>query len=106
MKRMTTVIAAALAVMAFASIAFADGNVRAERRQVRQHVRIHQGVKSGALTRHEAKRLRQGQAHIRHLKLRSRADGVVTRREKARVERAQDRQSRAIRRLQHNGRRR
>jgi len=102
MKRLSAMLIAALALAAFVNIASATPRVEA--RQVRQHARIHQGVRSGELTRGEIHRLRAGQRHIRRVDRRTEFDGRVTPRERMRLERLQDRQSRAIYRLKHNGR--
>ena len=75
---------------------------RVDRRELRQHARIQQGVRSGELTRGEASRLRAGQRHVGRLERRAAFDGVVTPRERFRMDRAQDRQGRRIARLKHN----
>ncbi|MBY0385044.1 hypothetical protein K2X05_07785, partial [bacterium] len=80
-------------------IAHADRN---QNREVRQQARIRQGVKSGELTRPEAKRLRQGQRHVDRMQNRAEADGVVTDAEKMRLENAQDRQSTRIYNQKHD----
>ena len=77
---------------------------RVDRRELRQHERIQQGVRSGELTRGEASRLRAGQRHVDRLEQRAERNGVVTSRERARLDRAQDRQSRRIWKLKHNPR--
>jgi Spy/CpxP family protein refolding chaperone len=88
-----------------ASIAAAHSQTpRVDRRQAVQHARIQGGVQSGALTRGEAARLRAGQAHVRRVERRAKADGVVTPRERAKLDRKQDTQSRRIARLKHNDR--
>lgn len=74
------------------------------RRQVRQHTRIHQGVKSGELTRPEAKNLRHDQRHIQRMKQRAKADGTVTPAERARITAAQNHESKKIYRKKHNAR--
>jgi len=107
MKRLfTLMLFAALAAAAVnANVASAnDSTPRVDRREVRQHVRIRQGVRSGELTRREAMRLRMGQRHVDRMELRAKADGRVGPRERMRLERAQNRQSRHIYRLKHNGR--
>ena len=98
-----------LVVAAFAALtaATAQANTytpRVDRREARQHARIHQGVRSGELTPREAARLRMGQAHIRRMERRDKSDGIVTPRERVQLNRAQNRQSRRIYRLKHNGR--
>jgi len=77
---------------------------RVDRRQAWQHARIHQGVRSGQLTRAERVRLRAGQARIQRMERIAKADGIVTRAERARLARAQAKQSRMILRFRHNGR--
>lgn len=95
----------ALLALALAATAASAGTVRQECREARQHARIAQGVRSGQLTRAETARLLAGQARIDRMQIRARAgDGRIGPRERARIERAQDRQSRVIRRLKHNGR--
>jgi hypothetical protein len=104
MKRAFTLILVAAALAALAPLASA-GTPRQECREARQHARIAHGLRSGALTRGEAARLMRGQARIDRMQRRARLDdGVMDRRERARIERAQDRQSRAILRLKHNRR--
>lgn len=75
---------------------------RVDRRQAAQHLRIGDGVRHGQLSPGERARLRAGQRHVRRLERRALADGFVTRGERARLERAQDRQSRRIARLRHD----
>lgn len=77
---------------------------RIDRREARQHHRIVQGVRGGELTRGEARRLRAGQMHVRRMERHAKADGIMTPRERARIGRAQNIQSRHIARLKHNHR--
>jgi hypothetical protein len=77
---------------------------RVDRRELRQHERIQQGARSGELTRVEASRLRAGQRHVDRLERRAAFDGIVTPRERFRMDQVQDRQSRRIARLKHNRR--
>ncbi len=95
------------AVLAVASVSLAAAHPvtpRVDRREARQHLRIREGVRSGQLTRGEAQRLRAGQRHVHRMERRMKSDGFMTLRERARLERAQDRQSRRIMRMKHNGR--
>lgn len=85
------------------SVGSADA-ARPDRRQARQSVRIHQGVKDGSLTKGETARLAAGQTKVQYQKKKARADGKVTRHERRRIERSQDRQSRRIFRTKHNQR--
>ena len=88
-----------------AAPAFAgDATHRVDSREALQHGRIQQGVASGALTRHEAHSLAAGQRHVERVENRATADGVVTGKERAHLEYAQDRQSARIYNLKHNDR--
>ena len=88
-----------------ASAAFA-GTPRVDRREALQRARIAEGRRSGDLTRAEMRRLNAGQRQVHRMERRAGTDGVVTRGERRRIERVQDRESRAIYRLKHNARRR
>ena len=50
----------------------------------------------------EARRLEKGQDHVENIETRAQSDGVVTGKEKVRIERAQDVQSRRIFRQKHD----
>lgn len=82
------------------------GRPRVDQRQAQQKKRVVAGVESGALTKKETVQLAKGQAHVRRVERRAEADGQVTAREKVRMEKAQDRQSRRIYRQKHDGQRR
>lgn len=73
-----------------------------DQRQANQEARIQQGVNSGALTQREEARLDRGQQHVQNLEDRTKADGVVTRRERARLQQAENVQSRRIYRQKHD----
>jgi len=105
MKKIGAILLAGVLTSLLASVAVA-GTPRIDRREARQHARIAAGRHSGALTRPEIARLRAGQRHIHRMERRAGRDGIVTRGERRRIERAQDRESRAIYRLKHNGRHR
>jgi hypothetical protein len=105
MKRITMIILAVAIAASIAGVASAQpGTQGLDRREWRQHERIHRGVRSGQLTPREARHLRLGQRHIRRVELRSWADGRIGPRERARLHRALDRQDARIWRLKHNGR--
>ncbi len=78
--------------------------IQTPRKEWRQRARIQEGRASGDLTRREAGKLRQQQRHIRARKRLAMKDGVVTPREKHRIEQAQKRASRNIYRKKHNAR--
>ena len=67
-----------------------------------QQKRIDQGVKSGQLNEKEAKRLQKGQARVQTMEDKAMADGKMTKKERAAIEKAQDRESRNIAREKHD----
>jgi uncharacterized membrane protein YebE (DUF533 family) len=71
-------------------------------RQINQHERIKEGQQSGELTKPEARRLKMREAKIRHDKRAAKADGIVTPEERAKLNREQNRTSRAIHRQKHD----
>ncbi len=73
-------------------------------RHQRQERRIAQGIRSGQLTVRETRRLRGEQACIGRAARRMRADGRLSRQERFRLHRMQNRSSRDIYRLKHNRR--
>ena len=77
---------------------------RINRRIRRQSRRIRRGRRDGSLTRYEARRLWSGLRRIQFARLRAASDGIVTMRERFRLHRKLDRNSRRIWRLRHNGR--
>jgi hypothetical protein len=94
---------AALTVLAAGS-AFADGTrgPGVNARQQHQHARIHQGVKSGELTRREAHKVREEQRDVRQLERAYKSDGTLTRRERADLHHEQNQASRDIHRQKHD----
>ena len=73
-----------------------------DQRQQRQEARIQQGVASGALTRREARRLHREQSAVAGAEAQAKADGVVTPKERARLQRMQNKSSRDIYRQKHD----
>jgi hypothetical protein len=103
MKRTMTMFLLACSMIGFAGMASANTwTPRIDRREARQHARIQEGVRSGELTRGEAMRLRAGQRHVNRMEWRAKSDGRVTFRERARINRVENRQSRHIYRFKHN----
>jgi len=80
------------------------GNSRFEQRLDRQNWRILQGVRSGELTRKEAKRLRKQHRRIARLEHRFGRNGHLNRYERGRLRRELNAASDRIYRLKHNGR--
>ncbi|MGE0702191.1 MAG: hypothetical protein AB7O57_24050 [Hyphomicrobiaceae bacterium] len=95
---MKALIIAAVALTATTTVASAQSGVqhRIDRREAVQETRIQQGLRTGDLTRHEARRLEAEQARIRDMEARARRDGRIDRREAHQIERAQDAASRHI----------
>ena len=89
----------------FSTAALAQGGTERgiERRDAINNERIEQGIRSGQLTPREAARLRAKQAHVERIEAYARRDGVVTDRERERIEVAQNDLSRSIRREKHDG---
>ncbi len=77
---------------------------RITKRQMNQKARIRQGVKSGELTKGEARKLRQEQKTIQAEKQMAKADGKVTPAERAKMRKDQNKASKDIYRLKHNKR--
>jgi len=106
MKRIISVIALTLAAAMTAGIACAapTDDPGIQQREQNQQQRIQQGIGSGQLTPREAGRLEAGQARIEQRESRMKADGVLTRSERRKLTREQNRASRAIYRKKHNDR--
>jgi hypothetical protein len=75
---------------------------RVAKRQIHQQQRIKEGVKSGALTKPEAARLEAREAKIQHDKNVAKSDGRVTPKERAKLNREENRASRKIYRQKHD----
>lgn len=73
-----------------------------DQRQQNQRQRIRQGARSGELTKAETGEALQDQRQIRRAERRAKADGDVTARERARLQRKQNKASRELRRNKHD----
>ena len=73
-----------------------------DRREHNQKARIRQGVRSGELTRAEARRLAKEEARIRKIERKAKSDGKITRPEARRLNRALDKTSRDIYKQKHD----
>ena len=105
MKRIAKILIALVLMTTLAGAASAAPCMsRVDHRRVVERARIHQGVRSGRLTWGEARRLNMHQRHIVRAERRAKSDGFVSRGERARLNHMQNRQSRRIFRLKHNGR--
>lgn len=67
-----------------------------DNRQDNQKARIKQGVKSGELTKREAGKLAHGQKQLRKMERKAKADGVVTKKERAKLQRKANKESAKI----------
>ncbi len=77
-----------------------------DQREANQHARIEQGVRSGALTPGEAHRLhkREMRLHRTEARMRARNGGYLSRHQRHKLQRMENRDSRAIHHLKHNDR--
>ena len=100
MKQMLLAVSA-LVLMAGIPCAQAETPVIDER-QANQEQRIDQGIASGQLNEREANRLNKQQEHVNKMEDRAKSDGVMTKKERARIGAAQDRASRHIAREKHD----
>lgn len=91
--------------LAFAAPGFAQtATPGIDKREANQEKRIEQGVKSGTLTKREAARLEAGQDKVEKMEDKAEADSKVTKQERKRIHREQNRQSRRIYDKKHNRR--
>jgi hypothetical protein len=102
MRRVVSFLLAAVFVLGVSAVSMA-GPRGINRREYREQQRINQGIRSGELTRCEATRLEAGLARIRINERFARSDGNLSPRERARLERELNRESRAIYRQTHDG---
>ena len=91
MKQIAFAVAACMAAGAVA--AQTTSTPRVDARQDKQETRIEKGVQSGALNKKETVRLEKGQARVQKMENRAAADGKITPAERAKLEAAQDAQS-------------
>jgi hypothetical protein len=75
-------------------------------RQKNQKARIKEGVKSGELTKHEAKKLRKEEKEIREEKKAAKADGTVTKEERKEIRKDERKASRDIAKQKHDAQKR
>ena len=106
MKRFSIIFLSVTFVLGLAVSGFAQTTPSVDRREHRQQRRIHQGERSGSLSRREAARLERQQARTRRLEAKAKSDGTVTRRERARLQHRENRTSRRIYRQKHDRNRR
>ena len=99
--------AAALLSVCMASLVFAQAETPVvDQRQANQEKRIDQGIAGGQLNQREAGRLNNQQEHINKMEDKAKSDGMVTRKERKRIAKSQDRASRRITRQKHDAQQR
>ncbi|MBL7816780.1 MAG: hypothetical protein JNL70_17295 [Saprospiraceae bacterium] len=99
---MKKILVAALFVCGFAMASNAQSTPKVDQRQQNQKERIKEGVKSGELTKKEAKHAVKAQKNIKHAENKAKADGVVTPKERAKLDHKQDKASQKIAKNKHD----
>ena len=94
-----SVIAAALAAISVPAMA---GTPRLDAHEHNQRERIVRGVRSGELTRPEARRLIAGERRLHRHERHAKSDGIVTPGERARLQQNANRMSKRIYRQKHD----
>ena len=87
---------------AFCGTALAQTAGSEVQRNVNQQQRIEQGLKSGQLDTREAAKLEKGEAHVDRMEGNAMRDGTLTSAEKARIQKAQNAESKAIHGQKHD----
>jgi hypothetical protein len=111
MKTLIAIAAAVVAMTGVVSESYAGDrpgirDPRVNVRQARQQTRIHQGVRSGELTRREAHRVRETQRDIRQLERAYKSDGKLTAAERRDLHHELNQASRQIYRQKHDSQQR
>lgn len=96
-------IATGLLILGLAAPVFAgDRTPNLDQREANQRQRIAQGVRSGELNRPETRRLVRGEMRLHRNERIAKSDGVVTARERARLQAEANRMSGRIYRQKHD----
>jgi hypothetical protein len=91
------------AVVFMTGVAFAEAEAPMfDQRQANQEQRIDQGIAKEQLNERESNRLNKQQQHVNTMEDRAKSDGVMTKKERARIAAAQDRAARHIAREKHD----
>jgi hypothetical protein len=101
MRKISSFLIVAVFVLGASSVSMAGSRV-INRREYREQKRINQGIRSGELTRREARVLEGRLARIRIDERFAKADGHLSYRERARLNRELNRESRDIYRQKHD----
>jgi len=100
MIKISTISLALSAILA-SNFSLASTPVLDERQHNQKH-RIGQGIKSGELTVRESTRLIKGQRQLNNMERKAKSDGVVTRKERARLQHKANKESAKIARNKHD----
>ena len=106
MKTRTVTTLASIALLSFGLPAHADRGTRdpgVNARQQHQDQRIKQGVRSGELTKHEAKGLREDRRDIKQLEMAYKADGTLSGAERKDLHQELNKNSKNIYQQKHDG---
>ncbi|TMH12405.1 MAG: hypothetical protein E6H65_06710 [Betaproteobacteria bacterium] len=87
---------------AFAQAASAPQTPRVDKREANQQKRIQQGVGSGQLTAKETYKLEREQAAINKAEAKAKSDGTVTKQERKRLAKMQNKASKDIYQQKHD----
>ena len=102
---MKQMLLAVSAVVLVTGVAFAENETLGiDQRQTNQEQRVDQGIASGHLSEREADRLNTQQGHINKMEDKAKSDGIMTKKERARIVAAQDRAARHLAREKHDRR--
>lgn len=106
MKKFFSVLIVTGLFAVFAMAAAGQVTPGADRRQRNQKHRVKQGIRSGEVTRVEARSIRRSTGSARRYERRAKSDGKVTWKERARLQHKENKASRKIYRTKHNNRNR
>ncbi len=88
----------------WASESYGQITPHADKRQRNQKHRVKTGVKSGEITKREAKSIRHSEKEAKQYEAKAKSDGQVTWKERARLQHKENQASRKIYRTKHNQR--
>ena len=104
MLKRKLLITAVSGLLIFSVGVFGQQTNRADKRQKNQKHRVKQGVKSGEITKREAKSIKYSAKSANRYEKKAKSDGKVTWKERARLQHKQNKTSRKIYRTKHNRR--
>ena len=100
MKAITPISAALFSSLVFGNLLFAQSTIN--QRERHQQRRIADGVRYGELTQNETRKLEKEQARIHAAEAKAKADGEVTAKECAKIQKRQDKASHHIYKEKHD----